>query len=134
MEDHIRTLPISLYLTEHAMTTQVARVCRERYNFQLQVDLDVEFEVGGTLSDMDTWNQRYGDLPKLVDEKLKWQKDTFGWDTPKKEVKAFLHNCEVMSELRNSEIKKDLKDKRYASETMLINKSVIKELDLLRAE
>jgi DNA polymerase I-like protein with 3'-5' exonuclease and polymerase domains/uracil-DNA glycosylase len=133
LEDQIRTIPVSLYLIEHAMTTQVARTCRERYGFELKVDLDVEFEIGGTLSDMSTWSQRYDDLSKLVHEKIKWQQDTFGWVTPKAEIKAFEHNIAVMKELRVSEITRDLKEKAHPSETMLINKQVVKELDLKRA-
>lgn len=133
MEDAIRTLPVSVYMIEHAMTTQVAKVCRERYNFQLQVDLDVEFELGGTLADLKTWNQRYADLPELVEDKLKWTRDNLGYKLPKSEWKAFLNNCDLMNELRSKEIRIDLKRDVYPSETMLIDKHFVSSLDIKRA-
>lgn len=132
LEDMIRTLPVSIYLAEHAMTTQVARVCREMYDFKLKIDLDVEFEIGATLSDMTTWNNKFSELPAIVEAKLKWKRDTFGEKTSKTEWRAFMNNCELVSSLRRKEIIMDLKSKKYPSENMLIDDHFIASLDLLK--
>lgn len=130
LEDQIPTIPISMYLTEHAMTTQVARVCRERYGFELKIDLDVEFELGGSLAEMKTWNNRYSDLPELVEEALKWKRDTFGEKIKKSEWKAFEHNCDLIAKLRRKEIIADLKYKKYPSETMMLTPDHVSEMRL----
>lgn len=130
LDDEIRSIPISIYLIEHAMTTQVAKVCRERYDFELKVDLDVEFELGGSLADLDTWNNRYADLPALVEDKMKWTQDNLGYNTSKKEFKSFLKNCEIVAEIRKREVEKDLKKKKFPSETMLLTHKDVKQFDI----
>lgn len=128
LEDDILTIPLSTYLVRHAMTTQVARVCRERYNFPLKVDLDIEFEVGGTMSNMKTWNNRYDHLPEIVEDGIKWAQDNLGYKYPKNAMKDFSYNLDIIEKIRRKEIISDLKNKSYPSETMLLNDDWIKEL------
>lgn len=127
-ESSIGHLPINLYLTEHALTTQVARVCSEKFGWDLAVDLDCEFEIGGSLAAMHKWDQRWDTLPGIVDETAKYLKDELKRDTDKKELKKFEHNLGVISKLRLAEVKADLKADVYPSKRMNLNSKIVKEL------
>lgn len=127
-ESSFAHLPINLYLTEHSMTTQLAKLCEEKFNFKLAVDLDCEFEIGGSLSAMDGWSQRYDELEGKVENTIKFLKDELKRDTPKSELRKMRHNIKVISDLRDLEIRKDLKADKYPSTRMMFDDKVLKEL------
>jgi len=127
-ESSIGHLPINLYLTEHALTTQVARVCEEIFGWKLAVDLDCEFEIGGSLAATSKWDQRWDTLPGIVESTTKYLQDELKRDVSKDEMKKFNHNLAVMSKLRMSEVRADLKADVYPSTRMNLTHSIVKEL------
>lgn len=129
-ESSIAQVPINLYLIEHALTTQVAKVCMEHFDWKFEVDLDCEFEIGGSLADMHGWSQRHDELPGVMDKAFKFMKDDMKRDVPKSELRKFEHNLDIMSKLRLSEVRKDMKADKYPSTRMNLDHELVKELKL----
>lgn len=129
-ESAIGHLPINLYLIEHALTTQVHKVCRDVFGWELAVDLDCEFEIGGSLANTSKWSQRWDELPVIVENSIKYMKDELGYEPQKSWTKKFMHNMDIISELRTSEIRADLKADKYPSYRMDLDHQIVKELRL----
>lgn len=82
----------NLGLVEKALTTDVRAVVRERHGFDFDVDLEIDFEVGASLSTCDGWDFSLEQLEDLVYESVLFQKNDLGH---KIKVKAVLEEVFV---------------------------------------
>ena len=143
---HIVELPISAYLIEHAMTTEVHRVCREEFDLNFLIDLECDFEMGAHQAKFFGWDgtkdsneyDSAGDndesgigLLPIVEKTIKSKKEDLGFKLKNDLLlSCFEHNLNIIFEYRNKEIKLSKKCKR-ASEKRLINESNVSDLDLI---
>jgi DNA polymerase I-like protein with 3'-5' exonuclease and polymerase domains len=72
------TLLENLHLVEQALTTRVRTEMYDRYGFQFVVDLEIDFEIGSTLSNCSSWDFSLIELERLVYESIKFQRDELG--------------------------------------------------------
>lgn len=70
----------SLVMIEHALTEGVKQKVKERYGFDIISDLEIDFEVGATLSTCDTWDFSVFGLYDLVRDALEFQRDELKHD------------------------------------------------------
>lgn len=65
----------SLVMIEYALTEGVKQKVKERYGFDIISDLEIDFEIGATLSTCDTWDFSVFGLYDLVRDALEFQRD-----------------------------------------------------------
>lgn len=115
----IRHLPIAMYMAEHAYTTLVHRKLRDFYNFPIICGYEVESDVGGSLSNMETV-ENFCELERYVKEAIEWSKENIpGWTIEDGEWEAFLHNLKIIDDIRKQELKQTYGKK--VDDVMLIN-------------
>jgi DNA polymerase I-like protein with 3'-5' exonuclease and polymerase domains len=106
-ESLIEALPLSLYLTEHAMTTQVHKNLKEKYGFKIGVGFDIDMEIGATEASLKKWDLRPDSLVKLMDSQIDILNDRLKYGLNKKNIlKAIETNSELIWEVRKVELKK----------------------------
>lgn len=65
----------SLDLIERALTDKVAEIVKKRYGFDFTVGLEVDFEIGASLSQCDSWDYSVANLDNLVIDSLLFQRN-----------------------------------------------------------
>lgn len=65
---------------EEALTKKVREIVKERYGFEFVVDLEIDFEIGATLSECDGWDFSLHQLEELVYNSLMFQKSEQNYD------------------------------------------------------
>ena len=70
----------SLVMIEEALTDGVKAKVKERYGFDLISDLEIDFEIGATLSTCETWDFSIYGLYDLVRDALEFQRDELKHD------------------------------------------------------
>ena len=90
--------------------------------FPFSVGLEMEFEIGPNMADVKGWNYRYESMINIVNDSIKWQKDTLGFDTKPQDLEMFQHNIEIIREIREYELK-DLQDDAVSKEFYLTRKN-----------
>lgn len=75
-----KSLLENIYLVEEALTTKVREEMYERYGFEFVVDLEVDFEIGSTLSNCQPWDFSLAELERISYESIKFQRDEMGMD------------------------------------------------------
>ncbi len=125
-------LPISLYLIEHAHTTQLVRVCQEVFDWKLNVSPEIDLKVGGSLGTMEGWNMRkrgkitwadgttkYGTV-NLAQKTIEWANSQLSAEIP---INKYMHkiekNTEIIDQIRKREISKDMKLKEGDASTWM---------------
>jgi hypothetical protein len=63
-------LPIILYYLEHALTTLVAKRCKNIFNFSIYINLEAEFSLGPNLSSIIKYDNTERSLVKIVENAL----------------------------------------------------------------
>ena len=143
---HIVELPISAYLVEHAMTTEVHRVCREEFGLNFLIDLECDFEMGAHQAKFFGWDgtkdsnendsagsndeSGIGLLP-IVEKTIKSKKEDLGFKLKNDLLLSCVeHNLNIILEYRTREIKLS-KNGKQASEKRLINESNALNLNLI---
>jgi DNA polymerase-1 len=95
--------PLTSYLAEHAATSAIARYFNN-YGLDLNVDFEIEQEVGKNMAEMTT----------LDGSVQSWREHLLPLcDTPK-DRKDLLHNIDIMWRLRKTELQRDLDDRKVA--------------------
>lgn len=75
-----RSLLENISLVETALTTGVREEMYSRYGFEFVVDLEVDFEIGSTLSNCQPWDFSLAELERIAYESIKFQRDDMGLD------------------------------------------------------
>lgn len=130
IETKITEIPLSLYIIEHAMTTQVAKKCKKIHGDEFIVDLDVEFELGGSLGHTFEWNGRYDDLSSVIEKVIDWQIENLGYNLDKVDLMNKINNnISIVKKYRTKELKNIVGNKKHKIATeMLINEKNIQSL------
>ena len=116
---------IATYLIEHSFTTCVHNSYRDNYGMEFQVALEMDIDVGPSLSETKGWNYRPENLIEIVEKSVKWQKDVLHYDTSKEELNKFHHNLWIMDELRCNELRN--LPKSTVSREMYLTKKIVRE-------
>jgi DNA polymerase I-like protein with 3'-5' exonuclease and polymerase domains len=105
---NIETVPVAAYLIEHGFTTCVHRSYLENYgmDFSEVCALEMDFECGPNLGDMQEWNYRPEELRRIVYESVKWQRDNLNHKVGKDTLRKFEDNLDMIHELRCGELRK----------------------------
>jgi len=69
------TLLENLHTIEVALTTRVREEIYRRYGFEFVVDLEIDTEIGSTLSNCQAWNTSLTELERIVAESITFQRD-----------------------------------------------------------
>lgn len=70
----------NIAMVEVALTTGVREEMYKRYGFEFVVDLEVDFEIGSTLSNCQPWDFSLAELERITYESIKYQRDDMGLD------------------------------------------------------
>lgn len=141
---HVVEIPITMYLQEHAMTSQVHKKCREVFNFTNYVDYEGEGEVGPCQSELIKWDYSLynteeanatldkpdeggiGMIP-IIRRSLEWQKSELGYDLDIDKIMAVVeHNAKIMDALRRKELDRAMKSDTPAEEMLLTPENSLK--------
>lgn len=66
---------LSIGQIEWALTEGVRKIVKQRYGFDLVSDLEVDFEIGATLSECESWDFSVAQLERLVIDSLLFQRN-----------------------------------------------------------
>lgn len=66
---------LGLEYVEKALTQKVREVVQKRHGFNFVVDLEIDFELGASLSQVQAWDFSMPELERIVKESLQFQKD-----------------------------------------------------------
>jgi hypothetical protein len=128
-------LPISLYMMEHAYTTKVHQICKEKFNLKMNVSLEMEMDIGGSLATMDGWDYSLDQLLTLTEKHIEWMKSDLKYDlNTAKLMKKVEHNAIICNKLRRKELKQSIDLKRKANLYMEMNAENALDLDLKFAD
>ncbi len=72
-ESEYKDLILSLDLIERALTSEVKKALKSRYDFDINSDLAIDFEIGAALSDLHKWDFSFAGLVDLVHKSLNFQ-------------------------------------------------------------
>lgn len=141
---HVVEIPITMYLQEHAMTSQVHKKCREIFDFHNYVDYEGEGEVGPCQSELIKWDYSLnnteesnatltkpedggiGVLP-IIRKSLQWQKDEMGYDLDIDKIMAVVeHNARIIDAIRRKELDRAMKSDTPAEEMLLTPENSLK--------
>jgi hypothetical protein len=122
-EGPIETLPILLYVIEHAATTLIHKHYRKTYGFEMLVGLEVEFNVGFTKSELDTWSFSYTDLPDILRKtaKVLGREKAPGFEEA---LAKCAHNAKIIQDIRCQELEESLKSSKPCELMLLTPKTV----------
>lgn len=119
--------PIAAYLIEHCGTTHIHRRFRKRYGLQFNVGLEMEFEFGPSLGEMNDWNYRPEQLEQIVMKSQEWAHANLGHPMQtEKQMKAFRHNNDLLFKLRQEELME--MPRNGVGELMILDKHIAREL------
>lgn len=125
----IKHIPIAMYMIEHSYTTLVHRKLRDFYGFNLVCGYEVESDVGGSLCEMYTV-ENFCELERYVKESIEWSKENLNdWTLEEGEWEAFIHNLNIIEDIRHQELKKSVGVK--VDYDMILNEDNILEQGLL---
>lgn len=101
----LHLLPIHLYLLEHAGASQIHKLFTEKYGMKFNVGLELEFQMGPTMSDLITWGWSSGELRDVVNYTMDWQEKELGVKFRRNSImKAFETNLKIITKLRMKEL------------------------------
>lgn len=118
----IVTLPISLYLLEHSLTTLVHKSYREEFGFSMLVDLEIEVEIGGSEDNLTKWDFRKDSLIKLAEDQIDYINKELKYNLDKEDImKKVIHNANIIDKIRRREVKLALKSNKLAEKVLLLD-------------
>lgn len=99
-------IPVAVYLMETGYTTMVHRDYRKNYGLEFNVGLEVEVEIGASLSTTKDWNWRADDLRKLTLNSMEWQQSELNYQLDiNRTMDAFDYNNELIQKIRKQELR-----------------------------
>lgn len=102
----LHLLPIHLYLLEHAGASQIHKLFTEKYGMKFNVGLELEFQMGPTMSDLITWGWSSGELRDVVNYTMDWQEKEFNVRFRRNSImRAFETNLAIITKLREKELR-----------------------------
>lgn len=112
-------LLLGLDVIEASLTTEVRKVVKERFGFDFVVDLEIDFELGPTLANVEGWDFSAEELNNHVMRSLLFQRNEMGHNIDVQEkYDACFSNLRDASpwlrrQIKNVGIKFDLTEKKY---------------------
>lgn len=134
-ENRIHSVPIYLYLIEHASTTLIHKRLREVFDYKLTIGLEMEFQLGGSLDRCKKWDFMPDTLMTMMEKEIKFCKEELGYDNIDYtwEMNAAYKNWKIIQKIRRDELAQSLKSKA-PSEIMLMNEQNARSLGLIIRE
>jgi DNA polymerase I-like protein with 3'-5' exonuclease and polymerase domains len=133
-EVKIDTMPIYVYLKEHALTTLVHRKMADIFDYNLLVGLETEFGFGPTMAHIEKWDYMADSLLHNIESTIKFQIDELKYKLPSNKIlKVVEHNWNVVAKIRMKELKVSMKDKSPNRYMYLLDEGIknpVEELDL----
>ena len=126
----ITVLPISLYLIEHALTTRVHKKYREVHGFEMDIDLEIEMEIGGSGDNLTKWDFRNDTLLKIAENQIDYMNKEFDYNLNKEKImETVKHNADIIYNIRKEEVKLAMEsNKSYERVLLLERPNIVKEL------
>jgi hypothetical protein len=116
----------SISMVEWSLTDGVRNVVKKRYGFALVSDLEIDFEIGATLSECEGWDFSVHQLDRLVMESLLFQRNKLGYKVNVAEAYSMVFSERALSEDAPSWMRSQVSNLGY--EFNLTEKSYIREL------
>ena len=117
-------LPLTLYYMEHSLTTQTHKRARETFDFNMIIGLEIDMEIGGSLSRMQKWDFSTASLLQIVAEEIDWMTTELGYELDKKHLlKCVKYNQSLVLPYRTKELEAQ-KDKLEPPEKMLLTPEI----------
>lgn len=134
-ENRIHSVPIYLYLIEHASTTLIHKRLREVFDYKLTIGLEMEFQLGGSLDRCKKWDFMPDTLMTMMEKEIKFCKEELGYDNIDYtwEMNTAYRNWKIIQKIRRDELAQSLKSKA-PSEIMLMNEQNARSLGLIIRE
>jgi len=125
-ETKTHLIPIYLYLIEHASTTLIHRRFQKVFGYNLDVGLELEFQVGASLDRVNKWSFMPSELFDTIENEMKWQQENLGYKYAKDTMQKVKHNWNIVSQLRRKELEESVKSKRPSDIMLLTEKNSAK--------
>ena len=127
-ECRIKHIPIAAYMIEHAYTTLVHLRCRDLYGLELVCGYEIEMDIGGSYSHMDTY-ENFVNMEKILREQIEWTKENIpNWTMEENELEDALYNYHLIQKYRREELKQTAGKK--VDYIMLLNEDNIRNIGL----
>ena len=126
---NIQTVPVASYLIEHGYTNCVHESYLENFgmDFSNLVGIELDFDIGPSLGDVQGWNFRPEEMRRIVEESCKWQQDNLGFRIGKDVMSKFEDNLDMIYELRCAELRK-MPDNGVGGVGQLLTKKLASEI------
>jgi DNA polymerase I-like protein with 3'-5' exonuclease and polymerase domains len=109
----LEDLPESLYIIEHSMTTMLHHELKEKYGFEFDTQLEIEFEIGFSLGHMSKWDYTDQGLRDIMSEQVDWAKKELGRETSKETLAAMWKSWDKVKARRLKELEAKEGDVEY---------------------
>lgn len=97
---------LGLEFVEQALTKKVREEVMKRHGFDFVVDLEIDFEIGASLSQVQAWDFSVPELERIVKESLEFQRDELGHEVKvNKAMKEIFSQKDDMAPWMQSQIK-----------------------------
>lgn len=92
---------LAIKMIEQGLTTEVEKISMDRHGFKFGISLEIDFDFGGNLRDVEGWNmaltgkfpiKEKSSLDGILRETLEWQRDELGYDIDIKREMKKLHS------------------------------------------
>lgn len=116
----------SIAMIEWSLTTGVRDVVKKRYDFDLVSDLEIDFEIGASLSECEGWDFSVAQLDRLVMDSLLFQRNKLGHELVVAKAYSQVFSERAVTQDAPGWMRKQIKNLGYSFE--LTEKSYIREL------
>jgi len=116
----------SISMIEWALTTGVKNVVKKRYDFDLVSDLEVDFEIGPTLSECQAWDFSVAALDRIIMESLLFQRNKLSHKLNVAEAYATIFSDRALAEDSPKWMRKQISNLKY--EFQLTEKDFIRSI------
>jgi DNA polymerase I-like protein with 3'-5' exonuclease and polymerase domains len=127
-------LPIFLYIREHCSTTLVHRYYEKMFDYKLIIGIEGESQLGPNLARLDKWDWTSRHLIELIESTMTYQQEKMGYRyTPaqiNRMMKGARHNLAIVDDLRNRELKHELKNESRVAKTMLMTEKNARSMNI----
>ena len=104
-ESTIEMLPLTHYLVEHAMTSQIHKKLEKTYGFAPDVGFDIDIEFGATEATIKRWNLHEFTFVEMFEKQFDILEETMHYKMNKRKImKAVERNNKLICEVRREEL------------------------------
>ncbi len=104
-EASLKALPLTTYYLEHALTSQTFKFVKEKFDWEMPIQLEIAMELGGNSARNQKWDNTLYTMLKIVGEEIDWMKAELKYDLDKDDIlKAIKTNYKIIWPYKEKEL------------------------------